>query len=159
MHRCIALVTLPLLLGACCGLQIDYDSVGYFSTDSAPGIRQRQGFYLRVFFSSPTNLARVSADSGLMSVLEIPGEPPIRMLGSVYRDLRSPVWSDQLAYQRWREPERYDFYAEMELDVRLFAGVPSSGSLIVHSPGVLMRCPLSNVVTVPRSDLVESLSN
>jgi hypothetical protein len=67
--------------------------------------------------------------------------------------------SDQLAYQRWREPERYDFYAEMELDVRLFAGVPSSGSLIVHSPGVLMRCPLSNVVTVPRSDLVESLSN
>lgn len=158
MHRAGWLLWL-LSLASCCGLRIDYVATSYSDSDSGAFGVVRRGHFIRVFFTSPRNLARVSAESGLMCVLEIQGQQPVRMFGYVYRDLCSPVWRGMLAYHSWREPDAYSFYGEVELTDGVLEGLAADGEFIVHSPGTFIRCPISNSVVVPQGDLVRSLPN
>lgn len=155
----VLVASLACGLGACCGFRIGYRSVEHSATSSTPDHWQCPAGYLRIYFSSPDNLARISAKSGLMCVLEIRGQEPVRMSGYVYRDLRSPVWREMLAYQRWDEPEDYAFYGEVAIDDGALERLVDYGEFVVHSPGMFIRCPISNALVVPQADLVGSLPN
>lgn len=169
--RSITATSFLLALSACSSIPVEYGSVALVPGDPDTAGYEGRSELIRVYFSSPLDLATIAASSGLTCHLVFPDLKDVQGWGDVHRDLTKPGWGEPLPHLPSYQPETFYYYAGIQLmqgpvgwsfaDVRptLVGREFSRAELTVFVPGMLWRGRTSNPIIIPQQDLVDLLPN